>query len=202
MFIELTDQLRCPAEHPEAYLVLIPQRMEGRLVQQGLLGCPLCRAEYRIAGGVAQFGEMVAPAVASGASPPDSAALLALLGLEGPGGYLALLGGIGGQAEALAPLLPGVHLALVNPPPGIGPSLAASVLRSARLPLKSRSMRGVVLSAPWAAEAGWAAAAVGAVLPGLRAVGEGEPPAVPGLELLGSAGGWWVGRNSPTTRGR
>ena len=61
-------------------------------------------------------------------------------------------------------------------------------------PIEARSLRGIVLGRPWADAEGWMAAGVGAVLPGLRAVGHGEPPALPGFELLGAAGGWWVGR--------
>ncbi len=42
MHIELTDLLRCPADHDEAFLVLLPDRMEGRRVLAGHLGCPMC----------------------------------------------------------------------------------------------------------------------------------------------------------------
>ena len=38
MFIELTDHLRCPADHAESYLVLLPDRMDGRSVREGRLG--------------------------------------------------------------------------------------------------------------------------------------------------------------------
>lgn len=193
MFIELTDHLRCPAAHAESFLVLIPGTMQGRRVLEGLLGCPVCHAEHPIRGGVVEFGWVAAP-VAPTTPLPAAAALLAFLGLEGPGGYVALVGEAAREGAALAALLPGVHLALVNPPPGIAPSLAASVLHAPRFPLKQRSLRGAVLGAPWAFAPGWGEAVVEAVLPGLRAVGEGEPPAVPGFELMGTAGGWWVGR--------
>ncbi|MBK6421190.1 MAG: hypothetical protein IPF77_03030 [Gemmatimonadetes bacterium] len=196
MFIELTDHLRCPAEHPESFLVLIPHRMDGRRVLEGLLGCPVCQAEYPITAGVVRFGDSLPPMPAPGAAAdqPPASALHAFLGLEGPGGYVGLVGEAAAAADALAGLLPGVHLALVNPPGVPLPAAATSVLRSPRLPLKARSLRGIVLGRPWADAEGWMAAGVGAVLPGLRAVGHGEPPALPGFELLGAAGGWWVGR--------
>ncbi len=195
MHIELTDHLRCPADHPEAYLVLIPDRMVEREVRAGLLGCPVCQAEYPIRDGVVDLGAMEVPS--SGAGPvPDAAALHAFLGLEGAGGFLALIGECAREADALTALLPGVHLALVNPPAGTVPGGAASVLRAARVPFKAGSLRGVVVSLPWAAAPGWIEAAVAAVLPGLRATGEGEPPAIPGLAILGAAGGWWVGRRT------
>jgi len=193
VFIELTDHLRCPEAHPEAFLVLIPGTMQGRQVMDGFLGCPVCQAEYPIRGGLVEFG-VAPPPAAPGPTPPEAAALLAFLGLEGPGGYVALVGEAAREAGALAALLPGVHLALVNPPAGTVPSLIASVLLTPRFPLKLRSLRGAVVSAPWALAPGWNEAVADAVLPGLRAAGQGEPPAVPGFELLGTAGGWWVGR--------
>ena len=33
MFIELTDYLRCPADHAESYLVLLPDEMQERSVR-------------------------------------------------------------------------------------------------------------------------------------------------------------------------
>ncbi|HMV31834.1 MAG TPA: hypothetical protein PKA50_06895 [Gemmatimonadales bacterium] len=196
MFIELTDHLRCPAEHPESFLVLIPHQMDGRQVREGLLGCPICQAEYPITGGVARFcaPPPAGAAAADAAPPPPPEALVAFLGIEGPGGFLGLVGEAAGAAPGLEGLLPGVHLVLVNPSVASAASPATSALRSPRLPLKARSLRGIILGRPWAADAAWVAAAIGAVLPGLRAVGHGEPPALPGFELLGAAGGWWVGR--------
>ncbi len=196
MFIELTDHLRCIADHPESFLVLIPDAMNDRRVVTGVLGCPVCQAEYRIRDGIAELG---APPQhprrrAGGAEVPDAAGLHAFLGLEGPGGYLALLGEAAGVAEALAALLPGIHLVAVNPVGSIAPSPAITVLRAQRMPLKAKSLRGVVVGAPLAADPGWSEQSIRAVLPGLRAAGEGPVPAVEGFELLGTAAGWWVGR--------
>jgi uncharacterized protein YbaR (Trm112 family) len=196
MFIELTDQLRCPADHPESFLVLIPDAMDGRRVVRGTLGCPVCRAEYRIEGGIADLGGVEPARRRDEERPnrPGADALLAFLALEGPGGYVGLVGEAARAVEGLAQLLPGVHFALVNPPPGVVPAAAGSVLRARRLPFKARSLRGIVLGQPESASTGWQADAVRAVLPGLRAVGEGDAPALEGFELLGAAGGWWVGR--------
>ncbi len=96
MFIELTDHLRCPAPHEEAFLVLVPYEMDGRMVVRGVLGCPICQREFRITHGVAVFelngrtGE-AAPGLRFDRSPPTH--IVAFLGLEGPGGYLGLFGG-------------------------------------------------------------------------------------------------------------
>jgi len=196
MFIELTDQLRCPAEHAESFLVLIPDVMEGRQVLRGTLGCPVCHAEYRIDDGVADFGGTAPPGRRAGgsASRPDAGGLLAFLALQGPGGVVGLVGEAARHVGGLAELLPGVHFALVNPPDATVAAAASSVLRAARVPFKARSLRGVVLGQPESGEAHWQADAVRAVLPGLRAVGRGPVPVLEGFELLGAADGWWVGR--------
>ena len=194
MFIELTDHLRCVASHEESFLVLIPDHMDGRRVLRGTLGCPVCQAEYRIEAGIVDMGG-VPPA------PPDpglhdsldASALLAFLGLEGPGGYVALVGDAARFAGAVAAALPGAHLVAVNPsePQQVSPHV--SVVRARRLPLKVRSLRGVVVGGPEAAEPSWQADAIRAVLPGLRATGTGPVPVIEGFELLGAADGWWVG---------
>lgn len=191
MFIELTDHLRCPADHDEAYLVLLPDRLEGRRVLTGLLGCPVCGREVRIAGGVPEF-DATPPAAGATALTPD--ALQALVGIEGPGGFLALVGAAGGLAEGLAARLPGVHLALLNPPAGVTGDAARSVLRAAHLPFKRSSLRSVVLGGEAGGVPAMVAAAVAAVLPGNRIVVEGPVRQAADLELLGEAGGVWVGR--------
>jgi uncharacterized protein YbaR (Trm112 family) len=190
MFIELTDHLRCPADHDEAYLILLPARMEGRLVREGVLGCPVCRREFPVRESVAGFGT---PPPAPVATALTVEAALALLGLEGPGGYVVLVGGAGALAGGLAQRLPGVRFVLVNPPAGILPDETRSVLQAGRLPLKRSSMRGAVIAADLAADPAWLAATAGCVLPGLRLVAEGAAADLPGVEVLAEAGGWWVG---------
>lgn len=189
MFIELTDHLRCPEDHEEAYLVLLPRRMEGRDVVAGELGCPICGRTVEFDGGIVDFG---GEARAGGETSLTAAAAHALLGVSGPGGYVALLGGATTLALDLAPLLSGVHLVAVNPPAVLPPAFPASALRAPRLPLKAACLRGVILgnalSGPWVQDA------VRATLPGLRVVGEGAPPVLEGLEVLAEAGGVWVGR--------
>lgn len=194
MFIELTDHLRCVADHDESFLVLIPDQMDGRRVLRGTLGCPVCQAEYRIDSGIVEMGGG-APAQPDPGSHDslDPSALLAFLGLEGPGGYLALVGDAARYAGAFAVALPGVHLVAVNPIESPEPSPHLSLVRARRMPLKARSLRGVVVGGPEAEESAWQAEAIRAVLPGLRATGTGPVPGIEGFELLGAADGWWVG---------
>jgi len=189
VFIELTDHLRCPANHPEQYLVLLPEKMEGRRVVTGALGCPVCGRTTRIAEGIADFGG--APA-AIGRTSLTAEAVAAFLGLSGPGGYVALIGGVTSLAPELASLLPHTGLVLVNPAENTQDQ-AAGILRAARLPLKTSSMRGVAIGADFAGEPEWLNHATGVVLPGLRIVAEaGEPP--PSIELLARSPECWVGK--------
>ncbi len=192
MFIELTDHLRCPADHEEAFLILLPGAMDGRRVQDGTLGCPACHREFPVAAGITDFGGG-APASAPCTIPAEAAH--ALLGLDGPGGYLALLGAAGALADGLSARLRGIHLVLVNPPAETSLPPAGSILRAPRLPLKRRSMRGVVIPGELARDPGWLEGAIACVLPGLRVVGEGPAPEHPDLTVMAEAGGWWVGRS-------
>ena len=193
MFIELTDHLRCPADHDESFLVLLPDRMEGRSVRTGHLGCPVCGRTFPLADGVLDIGDAPASGAGTG-SALDADALTALAGLHGPGGYLTLVGPVASLWSDVAELNPGVALVAVNPPGEVSDTLELSVLRGARLPIKSGSMRGVVLGRPFADDPSWIREAARVVLPGLRVVGEGNDPAPGLIHLLASADGVWVGR--------
>ncbi|MGE0442342.1 MAG: hypothetical protein AB7L66_21005 [Gemmatimonadales bacterium] len=198
MFIELTDHLRCAGDHPEQFLVLLPDAMAGRRVARGTLGCPICGRVVAVENGRADFG---GEAPAPRATALTGAAVRAFLGIGGPGGYLALFGGAARIAGDLAALLPGVRFVLVNPPPDTEDSELASVLRGGRSPLKSRSMRGAIVGADHGADPTWVQAAVAAVLPGLRIVVEGPAAALPGVEILAETDGVWVGVVGPARQG-
>lgn len=190
MFIELTDHLRCPADHEEAYLVLLPDRMVGRDVVTGHLGCPVCGWSAPVVEGVLDLGGGEA---ATDRFTLEADAVHALLGLSGPGGFVALLGSASAIAEDLTERLPGVALVAVNPPAHLPAVGLAGLIRTGRLPLKTACLRGIVVSAGPAAEPHWLPAAARAVLPGLRLVVEGPVRDVEGVEVLGSSSGGWVG---------
>lgn len=112
-----------------------------------------------------------------------------MLGLDGPGGWIALAGTAGALAASLPALLPGVAFVAVNPPLAVTPTDAVSVLLSGAWPLKMHSMRGVILGED---ASRWRDAAMATTLPGLRTVGCGEPPDGDDVQLLGNADGVWV----------
>ncbi len=191
MFIELTDHLRCPADHEERFLVLLPDRMEGRSVRTGRLGCPICGRTFELNDGVLDLGG--APAEGGPESALDGAALTALAGLHGPGGYFVLVGPPAGGWRDVAERVPGVALVAVNPGAEVADQEALSVVRGGRLPLKSHSMRGVVLGRPYGGDPPWVREAARVVLPGLRVVGEGADPPPEVIDLMATADGVWVG---------
>jgi hypothetical protein len=192
MFIELTDALRCTAPHPESFLVLLPGVMEGRQVVSGELGCPVCGRVVTILNGVADFGGGVPT---DGRTALSAEAVAAFLGISGPGGYVALVGGVTSLVEELTRLLPDVGLALINPRLEVSAGSAAGILRAGRLPLRAGSLRGIVLGADLPGDGEWVRDATGAVLPGLRVVGEGGD-AAEAVELLAQSPVCWVGRTA------
>jgi hypothetical protein len=123
----------------------------------------------------------------------DADAVTTLVGLHGRGGYLTLVGAVAALWSDLAERNPGVALVAVNPPAGVEDGAELSVLRSGGLPLKTGSMRGVVLRRPFADDPHWVREAARVVLSGLRVVGEGNDPPPDIIDLLASAEGVWVG---------
>jgi uncharacterized protein YbaR (Trm112 family) len=191
MFIELTDHLRCPADHEESYLVLLPDRVDDRSVRAGQLGCPVCGRTFAVVDGVLDVGG--APELPTTGPGPTADALTALAGLSGPGGYLVVVGAPGRDWRELAERNPGVGIVLVNPPTEVSDEAGVSVLRGGVVPLKSRTMRGAILGEGFGGDAGWIGEATRVVLPGLRVVGQGPDPNQGQLDLMASAGGVWVG---------
>ena len=191
MFIELTDLLRCPNPHDESFLVLLPDRMDGRSVRTGQLGCPVCGRTFDLMNGVFDAGG--APAASAENTGLGAENVSVLIGLSGPGGYLALVGPVASLWEDVARLNPGVALVAINPPEEVKDSAGISVVRGGVIPLKSRSVRAVVLGKPYADDPAWIRDAARLVLPGLRVVGEGDQPPEDLIEVMASAGGVWVG---------
>lgn len=149
MFIELIDVLRCPNAHEESWLVLASGRIDGRDAMEGVLGCPICAAEYPITDGVARFvAGSPSTAVAEPASEEDALRLAALLDLASPRGYAILTGTLGDTALGLRALTD-VQLLLVNPPPNLemGSGLSGLTMGSdwTALPLAPSSARAVAL---------------------------------------------------------
>jgi hypothetical protein len=204
VFIELTEHLRCPAAHESGLpLVLVPDRMLGRMVLEGTIGCPTCRREFLIREGIGRFGE------ASPETPPAPAvdgtlaeSVQALLSLSHPGGYVVLIGSAVALAPALAGAMGGIHFVGVNPPAGIGVTPTLSLLlHPSVVPLRSKVARGVVVGGEVPAQGLGEGARV--LLAGLRLVVlRGEVTAPAGVEPRAAGKGLWVGEKRTLTRDR
>ena len=148
MLIELVDVLRCPRPHEETWLVASADRTERRRIVDGTLGCPICRAEYPIRGGVADFAGGSASRASSGfaqVSPDDAMRLAALLDLTPGPGFAVLFGSWGRYAAELTALTP-VPLLLVNPPENVGAGDGVSVILAGDvLPLASGKARAAAI---------------------------------------------------------
>jgi len=148
VFIELVDVLRCPNPHAETWLVLAAEKIDGRDVMSGTLGCPICHAEFSIVDGVARFRE--GEDLGGGSAPPDeneAMRLAALLDLSDSRGYAILVGNTGRHAPLLRAMTD-VQLMLINPPPRVGMGFGLSGLTTAAssgLPLAAASARAIAL---------------------------------------------------------
>ncbi len=215
MLLELTEILRCPRDHEESFVVCVAHRTEGRQVASGVVGCPVCLAEFPIrdgelyltegtgaqghggAGGdVVQAGAPGSPPERQGAAGLTADALATFLDLRGPGGYLALVGGAARFAPALFALLPGVHHVVVNAPPDASRSADCSYVSSPGcIPVRASQVRAVVLGADCAA-APWPAEAARVLLRGLRVVIEDERASPDGISELARGAGVFVGEKA------
>src|SRR4029077_1866185 len=196
MHIELTEMLKCPESHRQEFLVLSTSEMSGRMVAQGLLGCPVCHKEYEIVQRVVEFG-----GISTHHAPPlssaDSLTVQALLDLSGPGGYVILLGSAVRYAVGLAALMGGIHFVGVNPPLDAEELPILSLVRCQNaIPLRGSMARGVVVG-PEVATSKWLADAKRILLKGRRLVIESEQvPEVSGVNRLAVGQGLWVGENT------
>ncbi|HVH08391.1 MAG TPA: hypothetical protein VM736_01210 [Gemmatimonadales bacterium] len=203
MHIELTEMVRCPEPHAEAFLVLSTGEMLGRMVRSGMLGCPVCRREFPIVRGVVTFSHpapggqkaLATPAAAAAPRPPvDPPTLQALLDLSGPGGYVVLLGAAARHAVGLAGLMGGIHFVGVNAPPDVEELPVLSLLVcDTMIPLRHAIARAAVVGPDYLASA-WVAEARRVVLPGRRVAVEGDDVQLPvGLARLAAGQGLLVG---------
>lgn len=196
MHIELTEMLRCPEAHELNVLVLSTGEMLGRMVRSGVVGCPVCRREYRIVDGIVEFGGRGKGEGGAGADigSADAQTIQALLELSGPGGFVVLVGTAARHAVGLASLMGGVHFVGVNAPAGIEELPVLSLLRAGgSIPLRPSMARGIVVGADAVGEP-WLEQAASVLLRGRRFVVEADDVSPPsGITKLAAGQGLWVG---------
>lgn len=190
MFIDLIDQLRCPRPHEESWLVLSADHVDGRDVVDGILGCPVCRAEYAIRGGVARFAEVAA---GTGVAPSEEQAmrLAAFLDLTGTKGVAALMGTWGSHAP-LVRSLTDIPLLLINPPIGVAMGDGISGITVGRtIALAHGSVRALAIDA--GADDQLVESTQGALAAGARVLGPVTVPLPDGVRELVRDQSVWVG---------
>jgi uncharacterized protein YbaR (Trm112 family) len=144
VFVELIELLRCPRSHEEAQLVASASRTEERHIVEGVLGCPVCNAEFQIIHGVVWFGRpRGAPPAA--ADHETAMRLAAFLDLTDSHDFALLCGSWGAHTDAVT-LLAGTPVVLVNPPANASVESAAGILLSEGVvPFAAGSARAAAL---------------------------------------------------------
>jgi len=198
VFVELIEHLRCPRPHDESSLIATASRTRERHIVDGLLGCPVCGAEFGIENGVAHFAEPAAPTQRDAPNAETQVRLAAFLDLTTPHGFTILCGRWGAQADGILRLAD-VRLVLVNPPADVPPDVAAAVIRTRDVvPFAPGSAQGVALHTTSALLVD---SAVQAVRAGGRVVGAASlamPATV--TELTRDAEMWIAERNAVPDR--
>jgi hypothetical protein len=195
MHIELVANLRCTRPHENTWLVARADNMAGRHIVTGLLGCPVCQAEYPIVGGVALLGELEKRTVPAFAALPAHAALrlAALMDLTSEGGMVLLAGEWVATASELAEVADGVAIIAIESaaPPELDERISY-LTAGEELPLQPGSARGIALGSGTAASAERLESAVRALRAGGRLIAPASFPLPSELRELGRDDRDWV----------
>ena len=148
MHIEFIELLRCPNPHEETWLVAAFHRMDGRLVIDAKLGCPVCSAEFFIRDGVAIFsaGDGTDSTIQKPADDDTAMRIAAFLDLTAPG-KLVLLAGKEAAASEMVADLADTRVISLNRPFGAQPreDKVAEVRAGLPIPLAAKSLDGIAL---------------------------------------------------------
>lgn len=130
MYIDIVESLRCPNAHDQSALVGVFATVDGRDVVEGVLGCPVCRAEYPIHEGVAWFGGVTATRVgpAAPASEEEAMRIAAFLNLTEANGFAVLHGRWAVHAPIVSGFSP-THLVLIDPAGDVARAPGITILR-------------------------------------------------------------------------
>lgn len=148
MHIEFLDLLRCPADHEDSSLVAAVTKMEGRIVVEAKLGCPVCEASYVVREGVALFDGNFSPDdddSLSADDPDTPMKLAAFLDLTRPGALALLAGDWTPASSSVAGLTGGRIVSLNARRPSKELESVAEIRATGRIPVADRSFDGVAL---------------------------------------------------------
>lgn len=190
MLRDLLDALRCPNPHDESWLVAMVYEADGPRLLTADLACPVCGAEYTIAGAIARFGE---PPVLRHAAAPDPGRLAALLGVTEGVLPLLLTGRYATAGESLATLVPvpQVWVDADAPWPADAP-LVSSMMVHDRLPLGVATLAAAAVDAAHSTPV-MLSSVVRAVQTGGRILAPAGTPLPEGVKELARDQDEWVG---------
>ena len=201
MFVELIESLRCPQPHEESALVASATKTEARHIVEGVLGCPVCNAEFPIREGVAEFGARPVVAAFETPSPETAMRLAAFLELTDAHGFALLCSRWAIHLEPLRRLTEAPIVA-VNPSVAVPVRLAAGAIRGAVIPFAEGSARAFAFDNATKQET--IASGVRAVRPRGRIVGPATLPVPDGVTEIARDETMWVGEKTaashPTPR--
>lgn len=143
--MEMVDLFRCVRVHRESWLVAAIDEVDGRVILNGRLGCPVCSTEYEIRDGVLEISADV-PHGDEERVQADAWRIAALLDLQQPSATVVLEGAHHQTVAALLEIVPGRVVAL-NPVGDPAPQERLAVVHShPRIPLGSASVGSVALT--------------------------------------------------------
>jgi uncharacterized protein YbaR (Trm112 family) len=186
VFVELLEHLRCPAGHEPTPLVVAATRSAHRHILDGILGCPVCNAEYTVRDGIAHFG--IAPRLPAVEPSIETAMrIAAFLELTDARSFAVLTGSWCAHAQAVAQLVE-TPLVLVNPSDDVVLDGASAVLETdMALPVADGSVRALAID-PTAIRID----AVSAIRPGGRVLGLAQLALPDGLHEIARDSREWV----------
>ena len=194
MFVELIETLRCPRPHEDAQLVASSTRTEARHIVDGVLGCPVCGAEFTIANGVARFGEQPQATQPEAPDPETAMRIAAFLELTDARGFALLCGRWGAHVDQVQRLTE-TQLVLVNPPSDVPADVAAGVvLTSEGMPFAAGSARALALDGP--ASSDFITSAIRAVRAGGRVLGPASLALPEDVTEIARDARMWVGEKT------
>ena len=192
MFVELIESLRCPHSHEETPLVASATRTVERHIVDGVLGCPVCGAEFRITGGEAYFDSGPAFTVFEIPDREIAMRLAAFLQLTDAAGF-ALLCGRWAMHVALIQEISETPLVLVNHSIPAPLNVAAGAIRGRLIPFAESSARALALDQ---VSQDIVRSGVRAVKPGGRILGPATLPVPEGVTELVRDDRVWVGEKN------
>lgn len=213
MFVELVDQLRCPVQHEDTWLVLAAEVTCERHVLTGTLGCPVCNSRFPVRQGTVVFTGTAGPdgrgapvqASRGAAAERDGAEwplrLAAFLGLGDATGIVGLYGAWAQHADALGNVVDGIEVIAIAPDAPTIPMISAIIPPSPfAIPLADGSLRAVAVDGS-GDDPRVIAEAARLLRPAGRLLAPARAPIPPGVHELARDSDWWVGESEAVPAG-